>query len=102
MTKTIVPPETKLAAKQAFLRTALQGYEGVLAAGLSVNLLLAIFAGEFSKEVIIATAAVAILSPLISGLRSWVSITRQGIPEAYATAVIAEERRGKYADIPRT
>lgn len=86
----LIPDETKFAAAKGFLRTTLQGYEGVLAAGITVNVVLGLLSGEFSTQTIVATTVVAILAPPIAGLRSWMSITSKGIPEAYAEAARAE------------
>lgn len=40
MTK-LIPDEVKTAAKRGFIRTTAQGYEGVLAAGISANIVVA-------------------------------------------------------------
>lgn len=90
MTDPIVPAATKLAAKRGFIRTMLQGYEGVLAAGITANGVLAIINGQIDLTVLIVTASVVVAAPPLAGLRSWVSITRKGIPEDYQNATLAK------------
>jgi hypothetical protein len=90
MTDPIVPAATKLAAKRAFIRTTLQGYEALLAVGITANAVLAIVRGEVDMVTLGVTAAVAVAAPPLAGLRSWVSITRKGIPEDYQTATLAK------------
>lgn len=89
MTDPIVPAAVKLAAKRGFIRTTLQGYEALLAVGVTANAVLAIVRGEVDPVTLGVTAAVAIIAPPLAGLRSWVSITRNGIPEDYANATLA-------------
>lgn len=82
MTK-LIPDEVKTAAKRGFIRTTAQGYEGVLAAGISANIVVGLIRGEADMLVIGVTAAVALIAPPLAGLRSYLSITRKGIPEDY-------------------
>ena len=91
MPKKIVPPATRLAAKRGFIRTTLQGYEAVLAVGISANIVLGLIRGEADVLTLAVTAAVAIVSPPLAGLRSWVNITHNGIPEDYIPAAIGQE-----------
>lgn len=89
MADQIIPAAVKLAAKRAFVRTTMQGYEGVLVAGLSANAVLAWVRGEVDPVTLGVTAAVTVLAPPLAGLRSWLSITRKGIPEDYSDATLA-------------
>lgn len=87
---TIIPAATKLAAKRGFIRTMYQGYEGVLAVGISANVVVGLIRGEADVLTIGVTAAVAVLAPPLAGLRSYLSITRKGIPEDYEPAAITQ------------
>lgn len=86
MPNKIIPTETKLAARRGFIRTTLQGYEGILAAGITVNAVLAIATREVDLVVVGVTAAVTLIAPPLAGLRSWMSITSKGIPSEYVEA----------------
>lgn len=94
MTKTI-PDEVKTAAKRGFIRTMYQGYEAVLAVGISANVLVGLIRGDADLLTLGVTTAVALVAPPLAGLRSYLSITRKGIPEEYQ--VDPEQRRGRYA-----
>ncbi len=82
----LIPDEVKTAAKRGFIRTMFQGYEGVLAAGISANVVVGLVRGEADWVTIGVTAAVTIIAPPLAGLRSYLSITRKGIPEEYQPA----------------
>jgi hypothetical protein len=90
-TDPIVPAATLLAAKRAFVRTMFQGYETVLAVGLSANLVVGLVRGEVDMLVLGVTAAVALISPPLAGLRSWLNITRNGIPEEYEDVALVKQ-----------
>lgn len=90
MSDKIVSAETRLAAKRGFVRTTLQGYEGVLYAGVSANVVLGVIRGEADLVTLAVTAAVAVLAPPIAGLRSYISIYRKGIPTEYVDAGLAK------------
>lgn len=88
MSTEIIPSSTKLAAKRGFIRTTMQGYEATLAVGLSANVILSLVRGEVDLVAAAVTAGVAIAAPPLAGLRSWLSITRNGIPADYAEAAL--------------
>lgn len=79
----IIPEATKLAAKRGFIRTTMQGYEALLAVGLTANAIVGAIRGEADLLVLGVTAAVAVVSPPLAGLRSYLSIAREGIPGDY-------------------
>lgn len=93
MTDHLIPAATRRAAAAGFLRTTLQGYEATLAVGLSANVIIGIARGEADVLALAVTAAVAILAPPLAGLRSWMSITRKGIPDAYIDAAVDKRIR---------
>ncbi len=88
MTEKIVPESVKLAAKRGFVRTTMQGYEATLAVGLSANVILGLIQGEVDLVAAAVTTGVALIAPPLAGLRSWLSITRNGIPGEYAEAAL--------------
>ncbi len=90
MTDPIVPAATKLAAKRAFIRTVLQGYEGILYVTVTANAVVGLFRGEVDWLVLGVTVGINVVAPLIAGLRAYVSITRKGIPEDYQDATLAK------------
>ena len=90
MSTEIVPTSTKLAAKRGFLRTMMQGYEATLAVGLSANVILGLIRGEVDLVAAGVTAGVTIAAPPLAGLRSWLSIMRNGIPADYREAALDE------------
>lgn len=90
MSDKIIPDSTRLAAKRGFIRTTMQGYEATLAVGLSANVILGLVRGEVDVVAAAVTAGVAVLAPPLAGLRSWLSITRNGIPADYREAALDE------------
>lgn len=101
MTENIVPESVKLAAKRGFVRTTKQGYEATLAVGLSANVVLGLIQGEVDLVAAAVTTGVALIAPPLAGLRSWLSITRNGIPADYAEAAhdsVAPERDSNSAE----
>lgn len=83
MSTDLIPETTKLAARRGFIRTMYQGYEAVLAVGVGANVIVGVIRGEADLLALGVTAAVALIAPPLAGLRSWLSITRKGIPEEY-------------------
>lgn len=84
----VIPPAVKIAAKRAYFRTMLQGYEGWLAAGISVSLVLSLVRGEVDWVEVGATTTVGLIAPQIAGLRAWMNFTRKGIPGDYVDAAV--------------
>lgn len=91
MTDPLVPTAVKTAAKRAFIRTMFQGYESVLAIGLSANVVISLVRGEVDVLTLGVTAAVTVLAPPLAGLRSWLNITRNGIPKDYADVTLVKQ-----------
>lgn len=91
MTDPIIPAAVKLAAKRAFIRTMFQGYESVLAIGLSANVVVGLIRGEVDVLVLAVTGAVTLLAPPLAGLRSWLNITRNGIPKDYEDVALVKQ-----------
>lgn len=85
----IVPAGVKLAARRAFWRTTLQGYEALLYVSVTAQAVLSLVRGEVDLLVLGVNVAVAVAAPPVAGLRAWVSITRKGIPEDYENATLA-------------
>ena len=79
----IVPSDTKRAAKRAFIRTLAQGYESALA-GLVVSAAsITALLKDPDQVVYLITAAVWLVSPFVGATRAYLSIIRDGIPEDY-------------------
>lgn len=86
MSTTVVPTETKTAAKRGFVRTTAQAYATALAGGVSATVVIQLATGELQLLPVAITAAVTALSPLLAGLASALSILANGVPEDYAAA----------------
>lgn len=80
---TVIPADVKLAAKRGFVRTTYQAYAAALATGVSATTLLAILDGSLDMTTAVVTAGVALVSPPVAGLVSYLQISAQGIPEDY-------------------
>lgn len=88
-----IPPNILLAAKRAFIRTTSQAYATAIAGGISTTAILSLMAGEASWVEYIITWVVALLSPLLAGLASYLNMISDGIPEAYTGKVVTEQDR---------
>lgn len=87
----LVPPETQLAAKRGFLRTTVQAYAATIpAGGVSAGALLTLVQSP-DPAVLICTAVAALVSPLLAGAASYLSIMGSGIPQAYTGTILAEQ-----------
>lgn len=86
MSNHLIPADTKLAAKRGFIRTTAQGYAATLSGGIATTVVLSIVNGEIDLMTAGVTFGVAVLSPLVAGLASYMSITASGIPEDYKPA----------------
>lgn len=86
MSEQPISPATRTAANKAFIRTTLQGYEGILAAGLGVNFVLALVRGEVDLLTLGVTAVVTLVSPPIAGLSAWLGMLAKGVPAEYTAA----------------
>jgi hypothetical protein len=82
---TVVPSKTKIAAKRGFIRTTAQAYAATLTTGISASVVLGIAAGEVQLVPTLLTLGISLVSPLLAGGASYLSITAAGIPEEYAS-----------------
>ncbi|MCK8477242.1 hypothetical protein [Microbacterium aurugineum] len=83
MSNTVIPASTKLAAKRGFIRTAAQSLSAlipttVISVVLTADWLLSIGLG----------AAGAVVTSVLAGTASYLSILSNGIPEDYEAAAI--------------
>lgn len=83
----VVPQATRLAAKRGFVRTTAQSYAATLGGGITVTAVLAILTGQVDMLTAGVTLGIAVVSPPLAGLASYLSILSKGIPEVYADAV---------------
>lgn len=88
MTDNVIPASTKLAAKRGFIRTTAQSYATALAGGITATVVLGVVTGEVALVPTIVTAAVTLVSPVLAGAASYLSILSNGIPEDYEPAAI--------------
>lgn len=92
MTDQIVPAAVQLAAKRGFVRTTTQAYTATLAAGLpSATAIVALIQDPTGWLLAGITVGLAVLSPPVAGLVSYLSITSDGIPKAYADATLVQQ-----------
>lgn len=85
-TDPVIPPAVRLAAKRGFVRTTAQSYAATLTTGISAGVVLAVVTGEQALLPIAITTGVALLSPLLAGAASYLSILSRGVPEEYREA----------------
>lgn len=86
----IVPPETRLAAKRGFIRTTAQAYAATLTTGISASIVLGVVSGSVELIPTVITLAVALVSPLLAGGASYLSIIAKGLPDEYIEAGFQE------------
>lgn len=84
MSNSTIPATVRLAARRGFIRTTAQAYSTALAGGASAATVIAIIEDSTSVTAYAVTAAVAVLSPLLAGASSYLSIIARGVPEEYA------------------
>ena len=82
----IIPESLKLAAKRGFVRTTSQAYAATLTTGISASVVLGVVAGTVELAPTVVTLSIALLSPLLAGAASYLSIVSRGIPEEYVDA----------------
>jgi len=80
---TLIPADTKAAAKRGFIRTASQSIATALGAGISATAILSVASGEVDLVPTLITWGVAVATPFINGAQSYFSILSKGIPEDY-------------------
>lgn len=83
MPNKVIPADTRLAAKRGFVRTTAQAY-GTALGGIGVTAV-ALHDVLTALEVwqIVAGVLAFLLSPLVAGLASYLSIVGKGVPEEY-------------------
>ena len=87
---TIIPPDVHLAAKRGFVRTTAQSFAASIpTGGVAVGTVLGVMQNP-DPWVIGATAIATLVSPLLAGLASYLSIIGAGIPQAYQPTIEAD------------
>lgn len=79
----VIPPDTKLAAKRGFIRTTAQAYATSFAGGISATTIIALVSQTEPWLPILITWIVAIITPILSGLASYLDILSKGVPSDY-------------------
>ena len=74
---------TQIAAKRGYIRTTAQAYAATLATGISASVILGLATKEVDLLATGITLGVALVSPLLAGAASYLSIIARGIPEDY-------------------
>lgn len=91
MTSPIIPAAVKLAARRGFVRTTAQAYAATLTTGISASVVLGIATGTVELVPTIVTLGISLVSPLIAGAASYLTITGKGIPDEYSNAATGRE-----------
>lgn len=87
---TIIPADVHTAAKRGFVRTTAQAFAASIpTAGVSAASLISLVQDP-DPVVLICTGVAAILSPLLAGVASYLSIIGAGIPDAYRDEIITD------------
>lgn len=81
-----IPAPVQKAAKRGFIRTTAQAYAATLTTGISATIVVGLVTGDVDPLVTGVTLGVALVSPLLAGAASYLSILSKGIPEDYVTA----------------
>jgi len=80
----IVPEHVVLAAKRGFVRTTAQAYAATLSTGLPSAAAIVSFVQDPTGWALAGvTVGLAVVTPLLAGLASYLSITSNGIPAEY-------------------
>ena len=93
MSDPTIPATVVKAAKRGFIRTTAQAYAATLSGGISVTAILALVTGELDLLTAGVTLGVALVTPPIAGLASYLSIIGSGVPADY-TAAAADQGIG--------
>lgn len=94
MTDPIIPAAVQLAAKRGFVRTTAQAYAATLTTGISASVVLGIATGTIEVIPTIVTLGISLVSPLIAGAASYLTITGKGIPDEYTNAGTGQKSVG--------
>lgn len=84
----IVPNSTRLAAKRGFVRTTAQAYAATLTTGISATIVLGLVTGTVEVVPTLVTVGIALVSPPLSGLVSYLSILSEGVPREYTAGAV--------------
>lgn len=95
MSDPIIPNSTKLAAKRGFIRTTAQAAAATLTTGVSASVVLGVATGQVELVPTVVTLGIALVSPLIAGAASYLSILSNGIPDDYTNAGVDQQFREK-------
>lgn len=96
MPDTVIPPEARLAARRAFVRTTAQAYSATLTVGLLTSVVSLILNPSEWITVLVAVI-LAMLAPMLAGLVAYFQWLAKGIPDAYAALADAEEEAAALA-----
>lgn len=91
MTDPIIPEATKLAAKRGFIRTTAQALSATLTTGISATVVLSVVTGQVDVIPTVVTLGVALVSPVIAGAASYLSIMSNGIPQDYTDVTLVAQ-----------
>jgi hypothetical protein len=87
MTDPTIPPTVLKAAKRGFIRTTAQAYSTALAGGISSAAIITVLQnGPGDWTALAVTAGVTLVSPLLAGTASFLSILASGVPADYLNA----------------
>lgn len=86
MSDPTIPPGVLQAAKRGFIRTTAQAYSTSLLGGISASVIINTIEGEPNWVALGITAGVAVVSPLLAGAASFLSIIAKGVPADYLDA----------------
>jgi len=84
-----IPSAVIKAAKRGFVRATAQAYSAALAGGISAAVIITAIQGGPNLLALGITAGVAVVSPLLAGAASYLSIIAKGVPDAYAEGAVA-------------
>lgn len=91
MSDQIVPATVKLAAKRGFVRTTAQAYAATLTTGIpSATAIVALIQDPTGWLLAGITVGLAMVTPPVAGLASYLSIISKGVPEEYVAAGASE------------
>jgi hypothetical protein len=86
MSDPTIPAAVQTAAKRGFIRTTSQAYAATLTTGISATVVVGLVTGAVEPLVTGITLGVALVSPLLAGAASYLSIISRGVPEDYTDA----------------
>lgn len=87
----IIPDTVRFAAKRGFIRTTYQAYAATLTTGVSATAVTSIVTGQVELIPTVVTIGIALVSPVLAGAASYLSITAKGLPADYVDAAIDQD-----------